>query len=179
MKKFFLGLGGLLAISIVSVLLYKAIGTSYCYIKTPSTKEQANKVINFCSSGNLFFYDFYSESLAKIYKNYPDKMQNEASASMVISYYIKNNPTQHLDKIENLTKIITDDTWNKEKRFLFVLEGGYFEDNLPLDFRRKTFNKIYEKYKSLIPEEKDVEPAIKKMSLQDMEFLHDKLNNEQ
>lgn len=176
MKKFFWKVGVLLLVILISLVIYKAIGTSYCYIKTPDTKEEANKVIDFCSNGNLFFYDLYSESLANIFKKYPDKLQNENSASMLITYYIKNNPTQHLKQIENLTNVITEDTWNQEKRFLFVLEGGYFEDNLPLEFRRKTFNTIYEKYKNIIENDKTAEKAMKKMALQDMDFLHSKLN---
>lgn len=58
-----------------------------------------------------------------------------------------------------------------------MLEGGYFEESLSLDFRRKTFNKIYLKYKDIIEKDKKTEPAIKKMALQDIEFLHSKLNN--
>lgn len=117
MKKFFLKFLALLLIIVIGFLLYKAIGVSYCYIKTPETKEEANKVISFCSDRDLFFYDMYSEALANIYVKYPDKLQNENSASMLISHYIKHNPQQHLDKIEKLTNIITDDTWNQEKRF--------------------------------------------------------------
>lgn len=165
-----------LVIVVLGILTFKTLGTGYCYIKTPTNKGEANEVIKFCSKGNLWFSEVYSKSLAKIYEKYPDELHNETSATMLLNYYVKTNPLQKLDRIETLTNIIADDSWDNEKRFLFILEGGFLEENVPVDFRQKVFNKIHQRYKKKIINDTQTEESIKKISLEDIEFLHKKIN---
>lgn len=165
----------LLIVVTLPILGFKVIGTSYCYIKTPQTKQEADDMIEFCGGGGLFFDVFLSKSRTNIYENYPDNFQNKASATEIISYYTKNNPLQHLNRIEFLTNVITDESWNKKNYFYFLLDADFFENNLPLEFRQKVFKKIYEKYYPIILKNNELSERDKKFNLDNMNKLKSKL----
>ncbi len=165
-------------IAIFSLILgFKVLGTSYCYIKTPETKEEANQLISFCGRSDLLFDIFFSKARTNIYENYPNEFQNEASATYIISYYSKNELLKHLDRIEILTEIITDDVWKKEKIFYFILDDDFFEKNLPLEFRKKVFNKIYTKYFIKIKNDKELIDGKRILILDNINEIYKKLNN--
>lgn len=164
-------------IAIFSLILgFKVLGTSYCYIKTPETKEEANQLISFCGRSDLLFDIFFSKARTNIYENYPNEFQNEASATYIISYYSKNELLKHLDRIEILTEIITDDVWKKEKKFYFILDDDFFENNLPLEFCKKVFNKIYTKYYPIILNDKELTNKDKDLEIKHLNKIKEKLN---
>lgn len=176
MKKIIQIIKWLIVLCIIGILGFKILGTSYCYIKIPTTKEEANKVIRFCGRSDLLFDVFFSKARAKIYEKYPDTFQNEGSATELINYYSRNNILNHLERIENLTYVITDDVWNKEKNFYFILEDSDFEKKLPLEFRKKVFNKIYEKYYKIIQNEKEIDKENRNNLLNSINRIKNKLN---
>ena len=102
---------------------YKIIGTTYCYVKSPSNITESHELIKFCNSGVLFFDDLnQSVALAKIVEKYPDEFQNEGSATLLITYYVKNNLLKNnLSRMQKLNEKITEEVWKKRKKFLYFI----------------------------------------------------------